>query len=88
MLRCQSGYKTIIRSLYFHYRKRLASPEDLEYYNVQMEMVDDLVASYLTVERIVGEQVKHCMYAAYLPSPEVLCNSGAVLDPKFWTNHI
>ena len=35
-------------------RKRLATPEDIEYYDCQQEMMCDLVQSYKKVERIIG----------------------------------
>ena len=36
-------------------RRRYASPEDMEYYDCQQEMMDDLYLQYCQVERIVSE---------------------------------
>jgi len=36
--------------------KRLATPEDIEYYDCQQEMMCDLVQSYKKVERIIGQR--------------------------------
>lgn len=37
------------------FRKQTASPEDIEYYICQKEMMKDLCRSHQDVERIIGE---------------------------------
>ena len=39
----------------FVYRKRFATADDLEYYDVQQEFNEDLYKSCLLVERIIGQ---------------------------------
>ena len=39
---------------YFFFRLKAASPEDVEYYNCQQELMDDLHSQYQIVERIIG----------------------------------
>jgi chromodomain-helicase-DNA-binding protein 1 len=36
------------------FRLKNASPEDVEYYNCQQELTDDLHKQYQIVERIIG----------------------------------
>lgn len=36
-------------------RLKAASPEDVEYFNCQEELMDDLHSQYQLVERIIGE---------------------------------
>lgn len=40
--------------MYLHSRLKNASPEDVEYYNCQQELTDDLHKQYQIVERIIG----------------------------------
>lgn len=37
-------------------RLKSASPEDIEYFNCQEELIDDLHSQYQLVERIIGER--------------------------------
>ena len=36
------------------FRKAFASPEDVEYFECQQDMNDDLAGQYQTIERIIG----------------------------------
>lgn len=61
-----------------HYRLKNASPEDVEYYNCQQELTDDLHKQYQIVERIIGMlqtcrqktgwriQYVHCLYITFV----------------------
>jgi len=41
--------------------RRLASPEDVEYYECQLELMQDLLKSYTNVERVIGKYIyKKC----------------------------
>lgn len=37
--------------------RRRASPEDLEYFDCQMELSTDLLKSYTNIERVIGRQL-------------------------------
>ena len=39
---------------YFFFRKKFALPEDIEYFNIQLQMNYDLFDEYREVERIIG----------------------------------
>lgn len=72
--------------------KRLASPEDVEYYDCQEEMMDQLSALYLNVERIIAHQPSKSTETCH---PEYLCKweglsyadctfeDGALISKKF-----
>ena len=38
--------------------KTRASPEDVEYYECQQELQQELLSSYMSVERIIGKMCK------------------------------
>jgi chromodomain-helicase-DNA-binding protein 1 len=40
-------------------RIKAASPEDVEYFNCQQELMDDLHSQYQLVERIIGGTLFH-----------------------------
>lgn len=39
------------------HRLKAASPEDVEYFNCQQELMDDLHSQYQIVERIIGKKM-------------------------------
>lgn len=41
------------------YRKRNSAPEDVEYFEMQQEMNEDIQKQYQKVERIIGIYCKH-----------------------------
>lgn len=41
--------------------KDSASPEDIEYYECQMELYTRLLMSYNNLERIIGTEIKICI---------------------------
>ena len=51
--------------LVFVYRKRFATADDLEYYDVQQEFNEDLYKSCLLVERIIGQCEQYTEVNAY-----------------------
>ena len=42
--------------------KARATPEDVEYYECQQELQQELVLSYMSVERIIGNFEQHTVY--------------------------
>ena len=56
-LQCMSqGFKKVMLIFYYFARKKFALPEDVEYFNIQLQMNYDLFDEYKEVERII------CMY--------------------------
>lgn len=45
-------------------RKQSASPEDIEYYECQKEMMNDLYKSHMEVERIIGKDLWTCHFCS------------------------
>lgn len=41
-----------------HWKKKIANPEDIEYYECQLELHQELLKSYSFIERIIAEQEK------------------------------
>lgn len=39
------------------FRKQIVSPEDLEYFECQRQMLDELFSQYTLVERIIGNEL-------------------------------
>ncbi|XP_061703590.1 chromodomain-helicase-DNA-binding protein 1 isoform X2 [Syngnathoides biaculeatus] len=70
---------------------KAASPEDIEYFNCQEELIDDLHAQYQLVERIIGHsnQKSAAGYPDYLckwqglPYSECSWEDGALIANKF-----
>uniref|UniRef100_A0AAY4CZJ8 DNA helicase n=1 Tax=Denticeps clupeoides TaxID=299321 RepID=A0AAY4CZJ8_9TELE len=77
---------------------KTSSPEDIEYFNCQKELMDDLHSQYQLVERIIGEFVIRCFahfsksaagYPDYLckwqglPYSECSWEDGALIARKF-----
>uniref|UniRef100_A0A8C0FU25 Chromodomain helicase DNA binding protein 1 n=1 Tax=Bubo bubo TaxID=30461 RepID=A0A8C0FU25_BUBBB len=66
-----------------------ASPEDVEYYNCQQELTDDLHKQYQIVERIIGMLQASAGYPDYyckwqgLPYSECSWEDGALIAKKF-----
>lgn len=48
----EENLKSVVALKFF--RLKNASPEDVEYYNCQQELTDDLHKQYQIVERIIG----------------------------------
>ncbi|XP_011480396.1 chromodomain-helicase-DNA-binding protein 1 [Oryzias latipes] len=70
---------------------KMASPEDVEYFNCQEELIDDLHSQYQLVERIIGHsnQKSAAGYPDYLckwqglPYSECSWEDGALIGKKF-----
>lgn len=53
----------IICDLFYSFiRKKFALPEDVEYFNIQLQMNYDLFDEYKEVERIIGTYISNFLY--------------------------
>lgn len=75
-----------LKIFYWLHRLKAASPEDVEYFNCQEELMDDLHSQYQLVERIIGAPSAndHLLLAQYIWRHKIFVSEYM---NSFWAAH-